>query len=43
MIQHHNIGATIGGGQGGTRRNAAIHANDQRSAGIAKCCKQKHT
>ena len=36
MIQHHNIRAAIGGGQSDTRRNAAIHANDQRSARIAK-------
>ena len=37
MIQHHNISAAFRRRQSHTRRNAAIHANDQRSAAITKC------
>ena len=38
VIQHHNIGAAISSSQSDTRRNATIHANNERSAGITKCC-----
>ena len=37
MIQHHHISAAFRGGQSGPRGNAAIHANNQRSAAITKC------
>ena len=36
MIQHHHIGAALRSRQSDTRRNAAIHANNQRSPGITK-------
>ena len=37
MVQHHNISAAFRRGQSHTGRNAAIHANDQRSTAITKC------